>query len=103
MAYNEEVVRRNPFDFKLTDVVVNDSQKRISLTEKQQKVWMNFIREDKSYTKYYDEFVVLLGTGMRVSEFCGLTLQDHGFSKSQDACGPSAGAGARRQVLCGEN
>ena len=49
MAYNEEVVRRNPFDFKLTDVVVNDSQKRISLTEKQQKVWMNFIREDKSY------------------------------------------------------
>lgn len=76
MAYNEEVVRRNPFDFKLTDVVVNDSQKRISLTEKQQKVWMNFIREDKSYAKYYDEFVVLLGTGMRVSEFCGLTLQD---------------------------
>ena len=79
MAYNEEVVRRNPFDFKLTDVVVNDSQKRISLTEKQQKVWMNFIREDKSYTKYYDEFVVLLGTGMRVSEFCGLTLQDLDF------------------------
>ena len=64
MAYNEEVVRRNPFDFKLTDVVVNDSQKRILLTEKQQKVWMNFIREDKSYAKYYDEFVVLLGTGM---------------------------------------
>ena len=40
---------------------------------------MNFIREDKSYTKYYDEFVVLLGTGMRVSEFCGLTLQDLDF------------------------
>lgn len=80
MAYNEEVVRRNPFDFKLTDVVVNDSRKRISLTEKQQKVWMNFIREDKSYTKYYDEFVVLLGTGMRVSEFCGLTKADLDFA-----------------------
>ena len=66
MAYNEEVVRRNPFDFKLTDVVVNDSQKRISLTEKQQKVWMNFIREDKSYAKYYDEFVVLLGNRKRL-------------------------------------
>ena len=91
MAYNEEVVRRNPFDFKLTDVVVNDSQKRISLTEKQQNVWMNFIREDKSYAKYYDEFVVLLGTGMRVSEFCGLTLQD--------PCGSSADPGERRQIL----
>ena len=64
MAYNEEVVRRNPFDFKLTDVVVNDSRKRISMTEKQQKTWMDFIREDKSYAKYYDEFVVLLGTGI---------------------------------------
>lgn len=79
MAYNEEVVRRNPFDFKLTDVVVNDSQKRISLTEKQQAVWMNFIREDKTYSKYYNEFVVLLGTGMRVSEFCGLTMSDLDF------------------------
>ena len=79
MAYNEEVVRRNPFDFKLTDVVVNDSQKRISLTEKQQTTWMNFIREDKTYSKYYDEFVVLLGTGMRVSEFCGLTMSDLDF------------------------
>nr|WP_304053363.1 tyrosine-type recombinase/integrase [Enterocloster clostridioformis] len=40
---------------------------------------MNFIREDKTYTKYYDEFVVLLGTGMRVSEFCGLTKSDLDF------------------------
>ena len=31
------------------------------------------------YKKYYDEFVVLLGTGMRVSEFCGLTKSDIDF------------------------
>lgn len=61
---DEEIVRRNPFNFKLTDVVVNDSRKRISMTEKQQKTWMDFIREDKSYAKYYDEFVVVLGTGI---------------------------------------
>ncbi|XBX10337.1 tyrosine-type recombinase/integrase [Enterocloster clostridioformis] len=40
---------------------------------------MDFIREDKIYTKYYDEFVVLLETGMRVSEFCGLTKSDLDF------------------------
>ena len=73
MAYNEDVIRRNPFDFKLVDVVSNDPQKRIAMTEEQQTLWMDFIREDKTYCKYYDEFVVLLGTGMRVSEFCGLT------------------------------
>ena len=79
MAYNEDVIRRNPFDFKLVDVVPNDSKKRIAMTEEQQEIWMGFIREDKTYTKYYDEFVVLLGTGMRVSEFCGLTKSDLDF------------------------
>ena len=33
MAYNEDIIRRNPFDFKLVDVVPNDSQKRIAMTE----------------------------------------------------------------------
>jgi integrase len=79
MAYNEDIIRRNPFDFKLVDIVPNDSQKRIAMTEEQQRAWMNFIREDKTYCKYYDEFVVLLGTGMRVSEFCGLTKSDLDF------------------------
>ena len=81
MAYNEDAIRKNPFDFKLVDVVPNDSQKRIALTDEQQEIWMNFIREDKTYSKYYDEFVVLLGTGMLVSEFCGLTKDDLQFSE----------------------
>ena len=50
-----------------------------AMTEEQQELWMGFIREDKTYAKYYDEFVVLLGTGMRVSEFCGLTKSDLDF------------------------
>ena len=79
MAYNEDIIRRNPFDFKLVDVVPNDSQKRIAMTEEQQEIWMGFIRNDKTYAKYYDEFVVLLGTGMRVSEFRGLTKSDLDF------------------------
>ena len=75
-----DVIRRNPFDFKLVDVVSNDSQKRSAMTEEQQTLWMDFIRKDKTYCKYYDEFVVLLGTGMRVSEFCGLTKADLDFA-----------------------
>ena len=80
MAYDEDVLRRNPFTFKLTDVVPNDSQKRIAMTLEQQNIWMEFIRTDKTYSKYYDEFVVLLETGLRVSEFCGLTKSDLDFA-----------------------
>ena len=79
MAYYEDIIHKNPFDFKLTDVVVNNSKKREALTEAQKNTWMEFIRTDSTYSKYYDEFVVLLHTGMRVSEFCGLTFKDLDF------------------------
>ena len=79
MDYDEDAVRKNPFVFKLTDVVVNDTVPRAALTEEHLEIWMNFIERDNTYHKYYDEFVVLLETGMRVSEFCGLTQKDLDF------------------------
>ena len=33
-----------------------------------------FMEQDKTYSKYYDEVVILLETGLRISEFCGLTV-----------------------------
>ena len=79
MAFEEDIINKNPFAFKLTDVVKNDSQKRIALTPAQVDLFMTFIKEDKHYSCYYDEFVVLLETGMRVSELCGLTKQQLDF------------------------
>ncbi len=79
MAFEEDIIRRNPFDFIITKYVPNDSKRREALTPVEQKTWMDFIRNDSTYSKYYDEFVVLLGTGMRVSEFCGLTKKDLDF------------------------
>lgn len=79
MAYDEDIILKNPFNFKLTDVIPNDSKKRIAMTVEQQEIWMDFIKNDKTYSKYYDEFVILLETGMRVIEFCGLTKNDLDF------------------------
>ena len=90
MACDEDAVRKNPFIFKLTDVVVNNTVPRAALTEEHLGIWMNFIEKDNTYCKYYDEFVVLLETGMRVSEFCGLTRKDLDFKKSQNSCGSPA-------------
>ena len=80
MAFDEDVLRRNPFDFIITKYVPNDSKPREALTPEETDTWMDFIRNDRTYCKYYDEFVVLLGTGMRVSEFCGLTKKDLDFA-----------------------
>lgn len=78
MAFTEEIIRRNPFDFRL-DFLPNNSQKRVALTQRQQKQFLDFIAQDEHYCKYLDEIVVLLGTGMRISEFCGLTMKDLDF------------------------
>lgn len=85
MAYEDDIIMKNPFDFVLSGVVRNDSQHRKALTPEQMNTWMSFIRFDPTYRKYYDEFVVLLETGMRVSEFCGLTMNDLDF-KEQRIC-----------------
>ena len=37
------------------------------------------MQNDRVYRKYYDEVVILLGTGLRVSELCGLTDTDLDF------------------------
>lgn len=79
MACDEDIIRKNPFAFSLAGVVVNDTQKREALTPHQQEVFMTFIREDPPFCRYYDEFVVLLGTGMRIGEFCSLTIKDLDF------------------------
>ena len=39
------------------------------------------IRQDRTYQKYYDDIFILLKTGLRISEFCGLTKKDLDFEK----------------------
>ena len=79
MAYEEDVIKKNPFDFDLSGVVPNNANPRQALTDQELTDWLDFVKNDTTYRKYYDEFIVLLGTGLRVSEFCGLTLQDIDF------------------------
>lgn len=40
---------------------------------------MKFIKEDAHYCRYYDGMYILFKTGLRISEFCGLTLSDIDF------------------------
>ena len=39
------------------------------------------MQSDPVYAKYYDEVLILLETGLRVSELCGLTPADLNFDK----------------------
>ncbi len=76
MAVDDDILRKNPFEFQLATVVVNDSVTREAITKKEEKLFLEFVRNDKHYSKYYDGMYILFKTGMRISEFTGLTLRD---------------------------
>ena len=60
----------------LADVLVNDSKTREAISRKQMRSFLKFIKDDICYCKYYEVIYILFHTGMRISEFCGLTIQD---------------------------
>ncbi|WP_295764550.1 tyrosine-type recombinase/integrase [uncultured Oscillibacter sp.] len=75
MAVDDDAIRKNPFKFKLCDIIPNDAYVRDALTKEQQEQYLTFIREHGS-GNYYDDVEILLHTGLRVSELYGLTKAD---------------------------
>lgn len=76
MAVDDDILVKNPFGFQLQTVLVNDSVTREALTKDQMRKFLKFIHDDMVYCKYYEVVYILFHTGMRISEFCGLTLKD---------------------------
>lgn len=76
MAVDDDILVKNPFGFQLQTVLVNDSVTREALTKDQMRKFLKFIHDDVVYCKYYEVVYILFHTGMRISEFCGLTLKD---------------------------
>lgn len=65
----------------LATVLVNDAVTREAITRKEERTFLDFIKNDKHSCKYYDGMYVLFKTGMRISEFKGLTVKDIDMEK----------------------
>lgn len=76
MAVDDDMLVKNPFDFMLAGVVVNTEMTRQAISRKQMRDFLKFVHDDNVYCKYYEVFYILFHTGLRISEFCGLTLKD---------------------------
>ena len=79
-AIQNDCIRKNPFDFKLNTVLKDNTEPKVPLTPAQEESFLSFAQGDKVYQKYYDELIILLGTGLRISELCGLTDTDIDFN-----------------------
>ena len=76
MAVDDDLIRKNPFEFQLATVVVNDSVTREAITRKQERAFLKIVAQDKHFCRYYDGIYILFKTGLRISEYVGLTLND---------------------------
>lgn len=82
MAVEDDLLRKNPFEFALSTVIVNDSVTREAITHDEKRKFLEFVKNDSHFSKYYDAIYILFFTGLRISEFCGLTVKDIDFKKN---------------------
>lgn len=73
-----DLVRKNPFNFQLSSVVADTGNKRIALTKRQKEQYINCL-EKYGNPNYCKEIKILFATGLRVSELYGLTVSDIDF------------------------
>lgn len=76
MAVDDDILNKNPFGFQLAGVVINDSITREAISREDMRRFLKFVHDDNCYCKYYEAVYILFHTGLRISEFCGLTLKD---------------------------
>ena len=82
MAVDDDLLRKNPFEFQLCTVVVNDSVTREAITRKQERAMLEFVQKDDHFRRYYEGIFILFKTGLRISEFVGLQKSDIDFEKN---------------------
>ncbi len=79
MAVEDEELAYNPFNFELGKLLINDSIQRQALNPDQERKLLKFVQDDPHFCRYYEGIYVLLHTGLRIGEFCGLTKSDIDF------------------------
>ena len=78
MAVDDDMIRKNPFKFQVSDIIQADAEIREALTKEQQRIYLRYLREHER-DHYCDDIELLIETGLRVSELYGLTRSDIDF------------------------
>lgn len=65
MAIDDDLILKNPFEFQLATVIVNDSVTREAITLQQERQFLSFVKHDNHFSKYYEEICILFKTGFQ--------------------------------------
>lgn len=76
MAVEDDYLLKNPFNFRLCNIIDDDRKTRTSISEEQEKLYIDFVKSHGWFKHCYADIIILLNTGLRVSELYGLTFKD---------------------------
>lgn len=78
LAMRDNIIPSNPFSYRMTGFE-NDKENREAVSREDEARFLDFIKSDPVYKSYYECIYILFHTGLRISEFCGLTVSDINF------------------------
>lgn len=81
LAKKSRWVYDNPFEFSMRKKAYGGAKTRDALTRVDMKRFLDFMQTDRHFKRYYDGTYILFNTGLRISEFCGLTPEDIDFTE----------------------
>lgn len=84
LAVRDEIIRKNPSDGVMSEVKKRQGGKQKvqrALTVEQQRELLSYVTDHPLYDVWRPLFTVLLGTGCRIGEICGLRWQDIDMEK----------------------
>lgn len=86
LAIRDGLIRYNPADDVLREITNErggKKNKKMALTVEQQKAFLGYLDSSDVYGKWKNFFTVMLATGCRVGELCGLTWSDCDFNNNE--------------------
>lgn len=78
-AVQNDYIRKNPSKGCLKEYPYSRYGHRCGLSLKEQKIFLDFLKNDRVYGKYYLIVILMLNLGLRRSEVLGLTWDDIDF------------------------
>lgn len=79
MCMEADLLPNNPFNFPLSSVCKLSQTSKTVYTEEQRDLFLELLKSDSRYSKYYEGIYILFHTGIRISEFCALSESDIDF------------------------
>jgi len=82
IAVDDEILRSNPFSFRLSNYLDAEQNDVKALSDTQVLGVLDIVKNHKFFARWYYVIILMLETGIRISECFALTLRDIDFKRN---------------------